>query len=349
MKKNSNFFQGRSRQTLHSIVPVTLLWVFGLALPLCNGQVVTGQKTTATQQSTTQKATTPRQLTVNRLSIKPVKVSATELRTITDAMPAKTFSSTQTLTTAQKSAGVQPIVVSTPVNNDIWEAGKEYTISWNGAKNEVRIELVTLSTAGKPIEKHTITSRTANTGTYRFKVPSQWLKETRGHKVVIETIDGKQSGTSQGTITVYTQPVDLECIIVDAKQVEKTTPTLIYNSKEMWLEFNVLMRNKGTQSPVTITKVLFRLIKEPENIVCYMEEWGFSGIYYHEWHRLPEPRKIDVMNLKNYVVYMDKNVNLEEGNYRAEIELDPLNNLNELEELRHDNKYIMKWKIVKDI
>lgn len=328
-----------------SIALVACLVFNGFRFSYSYGQVVSGRPTTTPQQTTQQKTTSPREVTITKHSFTPVKVSATELRTINEAMSAKTFTSSQTLTTAQKSAVVQPIVVSTPVNNDIWEAGKEYTITWNGAKNDVKIELVTLSTAGKPIEKHTITSRTANTGTYRFKVPNQWLRETQGHKVVIETTDGKQSGASQGTITVYTQPVDLECQIVDSKLKWEEEYKVLYIETKTWVEFNVLMRNKGTRSPVTIQNVVVRIIKEPEGIVCVQEEWGFSGIYPQSWYRLPEPRKFDVSSRISSFGFADEDVNLKTGSYRVEVELDPQNNLGELQELRHNNKDVQIWRI----
>lgn len=120
-----------------ALIAVLIYW--GVSLSFTYGQVVQGRQKTPTQQTTQQKTTTPLEVTVTKHTFAPVKVSATELKAINEAMATKTFTSTQTLTTAQTSAGVQPIVVTWPENNHEWQAGNEYPINWSGAQNDVKI------------------------------------------------------------------------------------------------------------------------------------------------------------------------------------------------------------------
>jgi len=345
MKKNDFNKKKKVFRVSRSISLVACMVFTGLSLSYSYGQVVTGQKTTTTQQVSTQKTTTPRQVTVTRLQMKPVKVSASELRTIKESNPAKNFTSTQTLTTSQKSAGVQPINVSWPEDQQVWIAVNEYPIHWSGAGNDVKIDLVFLGTAGRPRTKYPITSQAPNTGNYFFRIPDKWVKEPADYKVVIETVDGKQSGASQGTISVYTQPIDLECRVVAPTLKWKDKNYIVYRDKKKWIEFNVLMRNKGLQSPVTITQVLVKIIKQPENVVVTQEEWGFSGIYNHDWYHLSEPRKIEISSIEGIPFFDDRKINYEAGYYRVEIELDPQNNLGEMQDLRYDNKDWQPWKL----
>lgn len=326
-----------------ALIAVLIYW--GVSLSFTYGQVVQGRQKTPTQQTTQQKTTTPLEVTVTKHTFAPVKVSATELKAINEAMATKTFTSTQTLTTAQTSAGVQPIVVTWPENNHEWQAGNEYPINWSGAQNDVKIDLVFLGTAGKLRTKYTISSRALNTGSFRFRVPNNWLKESQGYKVVIETIDGKQSGASQGTISVFTQPIDLECKVVGLSMKYQDKNYIVYRDKKKWLEYNVLIRNKGVQSPVTIYNILVRYIKQPENIVVAQEEWGFSGIFDHNWYWLPEPRKINISSFEGIPFWDEKKVNFEAGSYTVEVQLDPQNSLGELQDLRNDNKDSQPWII----
>jgi hypothetical protein len=106
-----------------------------------------------------------------------------------------------------------------------------------------------------------------------------------------------------------------------------------------------MIRNDGTRLPISINTVLVQIIKEPQEIVCYQEEWGFSGIYPHVWYQLPEPRKIDLPQLLDFLAqhHLAKNA-LRDGSLRMEVWLDPQNRLGEMEGLRHDNKAVLTWK-----
>jgi hypothetical protein len=93
------------------------------------------------------------------------------------------------------------------------------------------------------------------------------------------------TGKSQGSEVMKPPKIDLECRMVGFE-------TVFPNEIPYYCLFNVWMRNKGTQSPISVEHVLVRLIMEPEELVLYQEEWGFSGIYGQGWYRLNEPRKI---------------------------------------------------------
>jgi hypothetical protein len=250
-------------------------------------------------------------------------------------------------TTGGTSVGT--IEIFTPKDGDTWEAGKEYGISWKsaGLSGDVKIvlERITIHAGGtSSSEEYPIVDRTANTGSYRFRVPMNWVQDPHGYHVRVNTLDGKMSGKSRGAIILpaLPPPVDLECQIVDAQVKSQTKEYVFYADKERYLEFNVLFRNKGSRSPITINTVLVRIIKEPEDVVCMQEEWGLGGIYHNDWYKLPEPRKFNIQSWKEYV---GGHVNLWEGAYRIEVELDPQNQVGEYEELRGDNKAVKKWVI----
>jgi len=334
MKNYESIQRRNARQIVKSVALIACLGFAWLSLPMANGQIQSVQKSSATPQ-----------VKSVHLSLSPVKLSATEIKTsFTEAEWTVKETSERKIYTTQSST-LSPIQVTSPVRNDTWEAGKEYQIKWSGAQNDVRIYIAAVDAEGvNPAKKSFITSQAPNTGTYSFRVPFNWVKEPQG-KVYVETIDGKQTGHSLGAMNVYTQPVDMECIIVDAHLIRQEKNYLVYRDLKKWLEFNVLMRNKGIRSPVTINQVLVRFIKEPEGVVVYQEDWGFGGIYYHDWYRLPEPRKINLSSLEQAPFWKDKNINFESGSYRVEVEIDPQNQLGENQDLRYDNRDVQHFHI----
>lgn len=310
------------------------------------GQIVPDRSMTSKQKVTQQKQINRGQLTTTRITMKPVKISADELSTIEKSLSVQTTKLTQSMTPAQTAPGVLPIEVTSPQNCQVWDAGKDYFISWRGANDDVRIDLeYALHVAGKPATQISITDKATNTGNYRFSVPYNWVIHPYGYRVRVTTLNGKQSGCSQGTIAVYTQPVDLECRVVDAYIKTDVDFYVVYAERDKWLEFNVLIRNKGVRSPVTIENVLVRIIKEPEEVVVAQEEWGFSGIYGHEWYKLPEPRKFSISHSSSTIGSWSQHVNLKNGAYRVEVELDPQNRLGENQQTREDNKVVKYWQI----
>lgn len=227
------------------------------------------------------------------------------------------------------------IVVTAPKDGDVWEAGKEYNIIWESTgftgNADVKIALAATQYDLKPI-----TERTANTGAYRFRVPRNFAGDFRGWRVRVCTLDENIRGWSP-PFTLYSQDVDLECKIYDPK-IGWPGGYLKENKEYTWLQFNVWIRNDGIRFPISVDKVLVQMIKEPEEIVCYKEEWGFGGIYPHEWYKLPDPRKIELSSCSD-----DSRRN--KGVFRVEVWLDPENRLGENEIRRYNNKAVEKWII----
>ncbi len=288
-----------------------------------------------------QKPAAARQVATVHMNMSPVKLSTAEIKTVTAAQPVFSEPIERKSYVTQPSS-LPPIQVSSPVRNDIWDAGNEYEIKWSGAQYDVRIKMASLDAENNKTSESLIIGQAPNTGTYRFRVPYSWVILPLG-KVYVETIDNKQIGHSMGRMNVYTQPVDMECQIVDAHVIRQTKWYVLYIEGKKFIEFNVLMRNKGTTSPITLNKVLVRFIKEPEDIVVYQEDWGFSGIYYHDWYRLPEPRRINISSYE--MIYSNDHINFDSGSYRVEVEIDPQNQLGENQILRADNRDMVHFNI----
>jgi hypothetical protein len=268
---------------------------------------------------------------VVKVQVNPVKVSEAELKNL----PALKAAATGTnLKFGGHSTSGRKIVVTAPKDGDIWEADKEYTITWDstGITGDVKIDV-----AANQYQLHPITGGTANSGAYLFRVPRNFVGDYRVWRVRVSTLDGTIYGWSPPSFILYSQDVDLQCQIYDPKIC---TPSGWYkrNAEERWLQFNVWIRNDGIRHPISVDKVLVQLIKEPDEIVCYQEEWGIGGIYPHEWYKLPDPRKIELRPINH-----DSRRN--KGVYRLEVWLDPENRLGELEGLQHDNKAVLKWTI----
>jgi len=286
------------------------------------------------------------QINTVRQKISPVKVSDTELRNIkSTSLKANTLTSQPS---SKSLPGAVPIEVSSPGNNDIWEAGKEYVIKWGPSKinEDVRIDLVSkLSVGGKPLSQYNIVGQAPNTGSYTFRVPYNWLTNPYGYCVKVNSISGGQNGYSNGPAAVYTQSVDLECRIVDEfLREEETGNDYMCTLTKGYFGFNLLMRNKGINSPVTIENVLVRIIKEPEGVVLLQEEWGYSGIYGHDWYKLPEPRKF-LISIAVEANHSSAKVSMDKGAYRVEVEVDPQNRLGENQQTRSDNKDVKRWVV----
>lgn len=235
------------------------------------------------------------------------------------------------------------IIVYTPKDGDIWEADKEYNITWESTDVTGDVKIAS-GMRGEKTYQYTIADKTPNTGAYRFRVPRNWVLNPLARRVRVSSLDGTVWGDSPGTITVYTQFIDLVCKVMDPKINEERETYPYYVKHDKWLEFNVWWRNDGTQAPIEIWPVVVRVIKEPEELVCYQEEWSVSRIYPHVWYQLPEPRKFSISHLPDGG-WSKEQVNLKKGAYRVEVELDPQNRLGENEQRRFDNKVVTRWII----
>ena len=146
---------------------------------------------------------------------------------------------------------------------------------------------------------------------------------------------------------IYTEPVDMTCKIVDLRQGETRHRSVFHWETDEFLQFDVCLRNNGTQASVIVQTVSVVLIKEPEGFVVAQEEWGFgSSIYPRLWYMASEPVRFNIGNLtRSLFGGKDESVNLEAGAYRVEVTVDPNNLLGEDPTLRQDNKTIFIFDI----
>ena len=271
-------------------------------------------------------------------------------------------------------SGQSAIKVTSPSGRAVWKKGQKYSIrrSIQGTSEG------TIAVGGEAAEStkssgfgdrrngaeeakavHTeTTSEDANaqsagaTGT--SQAPAAKVKTVKGHvtpvkvsEAELKALESEPTGISAGKMANTGVPdtwrrrgsevmkppkIDLECRMVGFE-------TVYPNEIPYYCLFNVWMRNKGTQSPISVEHVLVRLIMEPEELVLYQEEWGFSGIYGQGWYRLNEPRKI----LLWYNDGTSRNL-INNKVCRLEVELDPQNSLQESEPLRKDNKTVRRWR-----
>jgi len=266
---------------------------------------------------------------VVKVQVNPVQVSEAELKNLP---PFKAAAKGSNLKFGGRSTAGRKIVVTSPKDGDVWEAGKEYSITWEstGITGDVKIDV-----AANQYQLHPVTGRTVNSGAYLFRVPRNFVGDYRVWRARVSTLDGTIYGWSPPSFTLYSQDVDLQCQINNPR-IGWPGGYLKEGKEYRYLQFNVWMRNDGTRLPISIDTVLVKIIKEPQEIVCYQEEWGFGGIYPHAWYRLPDPRTIKVSSWSD-------NRDMNRGVYRMEVWLDPQNRLGELEGLRQDNKAVHKW------
>lgn len=277
---------------------------------------------------------------VVKVQVTPVKVSEAELKNIPLQ---KSVAGSSNLQFGGHSTPGRKIVVTAPKDGDVWEADKEYTITWEstGITGDVKIDV-----AANQYQLHPIAERTVNSGAYRFRVPRNFVGDYRVWRARVSTLDGTIYGWSPPSFTLYTQDIDLHCKIYDPRFGWKEVDVWpFYYDIDSWLQFNVMIRNDGIRVPISIDTVLVQIIKEPQEIVCYQEEWGFGGIYPHVWYQLPEPRRIDWAQIRDVLVQHNlQNNALTDGSLRMVVWLDPQNRLGELEGLRQDNKVVTIWK-----
>jgi hypothetical protein len=270
---------------------------------------------------------------VGKQQVTAVKVSEAELKNL--PVQKSAASATNLKIGGQSTAG-EKIEVTSPKDGEVWEADKEYLIQWKGTDitGDVKIvlEKITIYAGGKQsVEEHPIIDRTANTGSYRFRVPVNLVLDPYSYHVRVGTLDGKVSGKSRGAITVNTQYVDLECKIMNAYR------------KSLRLHASVWWRNNGTRCPIEIWPVLVRVIKEPEELVVAQEEWGVSQVYPRAWYKLEYPRTFLVQSWTR--TNFGKPVDYTKGAYRIEVELDTQNRLGENQRLRDNNKDVARINI----
>lgn len=281
-----------------------------------------------------------------RKNVQIVRVSQAELKGAKLIAKPTVGATSNSMTSSKDLQG--EIVVYSPKDGDVWSANDDVGIGWRSTAitGDVKITLESaLSSGGRPLLEYPIVERTANTGSYRFHVPQNWLLQSGGWHVRVKAMDGKASGKSAGYLSVYTQNVDLACRIMDTKTVYEKENYVFYYEGTDYLEFNVWMRNYGWAGPINISDVLVRIIKEPEEKVVYQVEWGFGGIYPGAWYKLDPPERFNIREWSAAPFVKNEHIDVQNGAYRIEVTLDPQNLLGENPQLREDNKAVKRWVI----
>lgn len=243
------------------------------------------------------------------------------------------------------------IDVTAPVADVAWQADSRYTINWtsNDLDGPVKIDLINAQRGTDGIVSHfhiPVVASTENDGTYEYLVPERFGYHSTYYVCEVSSLDGKTKDQSPQYFDVYTEPVDLTCWIMDLEQKQVNIWYIVYSKDEMWLEFDVWIRNNGTRRQIDSVLVDVVLIKEPEEIVVAQEEWGLSSINAQLWYSTPEPRKFDISSKWNaFLTRGGREVNLESGAYRVEIMVDPDNSLGENPALRDNNKHVQRFEI----
>ncbi|GAB6095307.1 hypothetical protein JCM14469_15590 [Desulfatiferula olefinivorans] len=235
------------------------------------------------------------------------------------------------------------ISVTSPGKDEHWMGGNSYRISWSGAHTDsmVKIDLVYVAPTHEKVLE--IASSTENDGSFEYLLPVGISWKHWHNRIRVSSPDDSAEGFSKA-LSVFTDDVDIECRIMNVKQAWERDFYVVYSERDEWLEFEIWLRNLGIKKPVNIQTVVVRLVKEPENVVVFQEEWGFSNIYPIVWYKTPEPRKV---NISNFRMWKDltENVNLNSGSYRLDVEVDPDNRLGENAAFRDNNKDVKFFRI----
>ena len=307
-------------------------------------------KSTPTTTSTTNVAehSTVASPDVVRHDFPAVQVPVAELQMVT--LP--TIASTSTIQPRSPQMKVLPsmIDVTSPVADVAWQAGEQYTINWTShdLDGPVKIDLIKAQRGTDGVVSHyniPVVASTENDGTYEYLVPERFGYHSNYYVCEVSSLDGQTKDKSPEYFDVYTEPIDMTCQVVDLRQRQDTDYYPFYSNREKWLEFDVWLRNNGTQQSITVYTVLVTIFKEPEELVVAQEEWGFSGINSQRWYSTPEPRKFDISFQERSLVYDTDDIDLESGAYRVEVVVDPNNQLNENPALRDNNTFVRRFEI----
>ena len=244
------------------------------------------------------------------------------------------------------------IDVTAPDSNVAWQAGSRYTIRWTShdLDGPVKIDLIQAQKGTDGVVSYLnlpIVASTENDGAYEYLVPDRLGYHSTYFTCEVSSLDGQTKDQSPAYFDLYTEPIDMTCKIVDLKQGKHWEEYYFYHEGERWLEFDVWLRNDGTQRQIDFVTVSVILIKEPEELVVAQEEWGLSSINSQLWYSTPEPRKFDIRSWTGLMMDSDIDVNLEYGAYRVEIQVNLDNRLGENSVLLDNNKLVCRFNITR--
>jgi hypothetical protein len=127
---------------------------------------------------------------VVKVQVNPVRVSEAELKNLP---PIKAAATGSNLKFGGRSTAGRKIEVTSPKDGDVWEAGKEYSVTWEstGITGDVKIDV-----AANQYELHPVTGRTVNSGAYLFRVPRNFVGDYRVWRARVSTLDDTIYGLS---------------------------------------------------------------------------------------------------------------------------------------------------------
>ena len=229
-----------------------------------------------------------------RREFSPVQVSDVELQHLETSLPELGVASGLDLGSLKPINADGSIDVLQPQFQAEWVAGNQVSINWSSDDITGNVKIDLLQVTSPNIETwYPVTAGTSNDGHHLFTVPHNLGCKPWAFKARVATLDEQVMDFSEN-FSMYTEPVDMACRVVDITQESQTEYYIVYAENECWLQFDVWLRNDGTMLPVTVQNVSVILIKEPEEIMLAQEEWGFSGIYPRIWYKTPEPRRFDI-------------------------------------------------------
>ncbi len=277
-----------------------------------------------------------------RREFTPMQVSGVELQNLEDSLPNFQVQSGLDVGSLKPINAGGSIEILQPQFRAEWIAGNQVSINWTSEDIAGNVKIDLLQVTSPNIETwFPVTVGTPNDGHHSYTVPSNLGVKRWSFKARVATPDEQVKDFSPN-FSMYTEQIDMDCRVADINRVWSRDNYIVVLKEQHWLEFDVLLRNDGTMSPVTVQTVSVRLIKEPEEIVVAHEEWGFSGIYARMWYQTPEPRRFDIRTYYLTVAGQETDDDIPSGAFRLEVEIDPGNQLGEDQALRSDNK-VVKW------
>ena len=225
--------------------------------------------------------------------------------------------------------------------DDFWIAGASYPVRWSSTNLNDPVKIHMVHAVASDYVFYPVTYNTENDGAFDFTVPAMLGCNYKNFYLQVATLDEQLKAVS-APIEVYHEPADMTVKVVGLGQHTDVNPYIDYKSDE-WLQFDVWVRNNGTQQSTTVQTIRVIVIKEPEEVVIDggHEEFGFGNIAPRLWYSTPEPRKYKIRK----TVWGDTKVNLQEGAYRVEVTVDPMNLLGEDPPMREDNHFVQRFEI----
>jgi hypothetical protein len=236
----------------------------------------------------------------------------------------------------------QYLRINTPAPDDwhtVWEPGGQYWVKWYSSEFGGRCQVV-LRESG--YYTYRIADDRPSRDSIFFTVPLD-IRFSDYYNVIV-TQDAPIDTARSVRIKVYQdQPVDLICA-VDEFGTNHRGRFDPFGSRTM--HFKLGIKNRGTDGPLVVP-VLMQLIKHPEAVVVHQVEASIGGVYPGYWYFTEDNLNWDVRQFEESIPSgPGTGVYFRSGHYELKIELDYQNSLNEREDLRYNNSYVRKIRII---